>query len=639
MDARVVSNRLHAAGDGRYLDFVDGIRALAVVLVLWFHISNTTLTGGYVGVDVFFVISGFLITRICLSKNFSFGSFWYARCRRILPAYLATMVVAGILSSVILLPDEAAQAARSLFAAPFMLQNFVFWKQTSYFSPTLETNPFLHTWTLAVEWQFYLALPLLTMVLRHRHGLLWAALVVVFVASFVLSVWGAIYKPTPTFYLVPFRAWEFLIGSFIAMTSTRLLPGAILSSAVSVAGLIAIVFAAVVFTSKTIFPGFTALLPCLGAGALIWGGLRNPESWTCRALSLPPVRALGQASYSIYLVHWPIIVFVRYIWVHDEPFAVTIAIVAASVGLGFLSWRFIEQPFRKKSDKGPLRRTAATAGAASFISAIAAVLLFTVGFPQRVPDAVQAIEAAGKDNGNFRHCLGFEAPETLEFSKCRLGSQGPVRLVLWGDSTAAALADGLSEEARHKGVSGVFVGADSCPPVPGMSGGFLQARGICSRIQADLPALLKRDPVDVLLVEAAWVGHWSRNVDTFSSEIARAFADYMTLAHRVVIVGPVPAARMNLPSGLARLSYFGNRDSYLGPENLDEIVQVNELVKQAAYKQGFQFVDLLSQICTMDCSMTFDGKPIYFDNGHITETTSKRLARENSNILLGDLQP
>ncbi|MEN2787184.1 acyltransferase family protein [Sphingomonas qilianensis] len=183
-----------------YFDFIDGVRVIAVVSVLLFHADRSFLPGRFVGVDVFFVISGFLITRICLSDRFDFGSFYLSRARRILPAYYGTLVISGIVSLAVLLPSDLISSAKALGPGSVLLQNFVFWKQVSYFSPALEKNPYLHTWSLAVEWQFYLLLPVLIRSYRQQTRALIIVLSIMFVATLVLSTLGAIYKPTVTFY-------------------------------------------------------------------------------------------------------------------------------------------------------------------------------------------------------------------------------------------------------------------------------------------------------------------------------------------------------------------------------------------------------------------------------------------------------
>ncbi|PYE92742.1 peptidoglycan/LPS O-acetylase OafA/YrhL [Rhizobium sp. PP-F2F-G38] len=629
-----VISRPHLPSEKTYLDFLDGLRAIAVGAVLWFHISSDTLPGGYIGVDVFFVISGFLITRICLSDGFSLADFWSARCRRILPAYFVTIVLVALLTSVILLPDDAETTARALLAAPLMLQNVVFWKQTSYFSPALESNPLLHTWTLAVEWQFYIGLPFVVIALRSSRRMLVLALVGLFAISFVLSAWGAVYKPTPTFYLVPFRAWEFLVGGIIALWSGRVQREPRFGTLLMTAGLAMIATSLCLYTPETIFPGFAALLPCLATAAVICGGLKDPQNLVSRLLSLRPLRAVGQASYSIYLVHWPIIVFVRYIVIDGEPPFMTVGIVAFSIGLGFLSWRFVEQPFRKKTAPGLSTRFVLSGGAMAVITSVAMVLLVTHGLPERASPDVRRILAARTDSGEFRHCLGFETPERLEASSCKLGADGAVSLVLWGDSTAAALADGVSAEARQMGIGGIFVGTDSCPPIPGMMGFFLEAQSRCQRIQNALPELLRQTPPEILIVKAAWSNHYAHHRKTFLYELMRAFADYRRLARRIVIVGPTPGAAHDVPSGLGRMAFFGRSAQIgLGEKAMEEMRTVNALVRQAASAQGFAFIDLTGQICQPDCTLTHGGLPIYFDSDHITATMSRQVARENAAIL------
>lgn len=623
---------------GGYLEFVDGIRTIAVLSVLLFHANRDWLPGGFVGVDIFFVISGFLITRICLTDKFSFASFYLSRARRILPAYYAALIVTAGISLVLLLPGDLISSSKSLFAGSLLLQNIVFWKQVGYFSPILERNPYLHTWSLAVEWQFYIIFPFVVRAVRHNSRLLLATLGLLFVATLVASSIGALYKPTPTFYLMPFRVWEFLVGSFAALIPAATPIIRRHGGMLSLAGVAFIAISVALFKETTIFPGASALLPCLATGALLIGGIGNSRSLVAQALAWTPVRKVGQASYSIYLVHWPVFVFTRYFLVEREAPGYTVFLLVLSFALGFAFWRFVEQPFRAPGALGASKRWAMSAAAVTATAGIAGVVLLSGGLPSRFSPEVLKTAAVSEDNGIFRDCLGNGAPSTLSLSKCKFGSKAegvtPV-VVLWGDSLSAALADGMDVVAKERGLTGALFGTDSCPPLEGLKGGFRSSIKLCTELQRSVPKLLASDPVDVLIVHATWKSHRQRDIAAFDAAVRDTFPKYKKLARRVVIVGAPPGARMGVPDAMARASAF-RQDVDLRPQSSDreQTILANSIVAKYAAKNGYAFVDLDAYLCQNECKPYIGARPIYFDIGHITATTSRLVARKFADILV-----
>lgn len=629
-----------AAARGRtqvapYYAFIDGLRCLAVSAVLLFHVLPGLLPGGYVGVDVFFVISGFLIVGICLRERFDYVEFLAGRARRIVPAYLAVLLVSGLLACAVLLPDDLADANKALLAAPLFLQNFVFWTQTSYFSPMLERNPFLHTWSLAVEWQFYLVFPLLLRPFVKTRWLL-PVLLVGFAVSLLASSVGALMRPTPTFFLTPFRVWEFLLGGFVGMAARRVQLGAWWAWGLAAGGLLALLGSALFYSRATVFPGATALLPCFGTAALLLCGLRHPDHPLMRLLCLPPIRLIGQASYSIYLVHWPLLVFARYFEIGTEPAWVSWSLIACACALGVLSWRYVEQPFRRK-DIRAMRRPMLAAATAVGIASVAVVVTVSHGLPGRFPEAVLRVESQKHDVGRFRECLEHEAPHRLSASACRLGGAAPTPdLVLWGDSFAAALAPGIDEQARAQGISAAYIGTDSCPPLQGYPGLFRAARARCQRIQDALPRLLAESHPKVLILHATWRAYYEHDRARFSRALRDSFHRYAGLADHVVVVGTIPQSTVNVPEALARSRAFHLEASpETSPQAVASTVSSNNLVHEAARAEGFVYVDPMTVYCAPECSVVRGGLPLYFDSAHITASTARELAGRYREQLLG----
>ena len=299
----------------RYRAEIDGLRAIAVLPVILFHAGQPAFAGGYVGVDVFFVISGFLITGILLREHelgtASVAVFYERRARRILPALFAVIVATLPFAWAWMMPHQLEAFARSLIVVPLFVPNVLFWRETSYFAPASELKPLLHTWSLGVEEQFYFIFPLVLPLLLRRGRLSMPILALGLVASFVLCEWAARAQPNANFYLLPTRAWELLIGAFAAVWShrrTHELPAAA-SDTLAAVGLLTVVAATLNYDDATPYPSRWTLLPTIGTALVILGTAR--QGYTARLLSLPPLVGIGRLSYGIYLWHFPVLAFAR----------------------------------------------------------------------------------------------------------------------------------------------------------------------------------------------------------------------------------------------------------------------------------------------------------------------------------------
>lgn len=331
---------------------IDGLRALAVVPVIFFHAGFHLFSGGFVGVDVFFVISGYLITTIIISEmdagRFSLIRFYVRRAKRILPALFFVMLACVPLAALFFLPIAMKDFSQSLIAVSAFASNILFWTESGYFEQTAELKPLLHTWSLAVEEQYYIIFPLLLIVLwwLGRLGMI-AVLSVLFVASFAAAEWAAYNNPAAAFYLLPMRAWELLIGAFAAFYLQRsdvpLQP--VVKQAGSVFGLALIATAIFLYDETTPFPGLYALLPTVGTVLIILFAV--PGTWVNQLLSLKLFVGLGLISYSAYLWHQPLFAFARYHNPFEPSLTVMLGLSLLTLPLAFLSWRYIETPFRR----------------------------------------------------------------------------------------------------------------------------------------------------------------------------------------------------------------------------------------------------------------------------------------------------
>lgn len=317
---------------------LDGLRAVAVVPVILYHLGVPGVAGGFVGVDVFFVLSGFFITRqIAYDLDlgaFSLLAFYDRRIRRLFPALVAMLLCSTVLAFLLLLPHDLERFGSTLAAAALSVSNVQLWRMADYFAPAAETLPLLHTWSLAVEEQFYIAFPLLMAAIWRLGSRRCIAIVAAITAlSLALSIWGVWTRPAASFYLLPTRAWELSLGSLLALGAVPPPRNEDVRRLAATVGLLAILAAVVTFSARTPTPGLSALLPCLGCALVVWSG-EGREASTCAPstvmrspvmalLCAPPVVFTGLVSYSLYLWHWPIIVFVRQVTIgHLSAWAV-----------------------------------------------------------------------------------------------------------------------------------------------------------------------------------------------------------------------------------------------------------------------------------------------------------------------------
>lgn len=358
-----------------YRKEIDGLRALAVVPVILFHGGFDWLSGGYVGVDIFFVISGYLITSIILKEKevgiFTITGFYERRARRILPALFFVLLMSLPFAWLWLLPHELENFGESLVAVPVFLSNVLFWQESGYFAEDAELIPLLHTWSLAVEEQFYIIFPLI-MIVFWSFGTRWLLAIISLIAllSLGLSEWAWRDYPDANFYLIPTRAWELMVGALVAFYlyyNTQ--ASKMLSQFGSLLGLSLLLYAIVFFDQSIPFPSLYALIPVLGSAFIIL--FTTPHTWVYRLLSLRLMVGIGLVSYSAYLWHLPLFVFAR-IYTIDElaPWLIGLLSIITFV-LAYLSWRFIENPFRNKQRFS--RKQIFTMGA------IASVLFVAVG--------------------------------------------------------------------------------------------------------------------------------------------------------------------------------------------------------------------------------------------------------------------
>jgi peptidoglycan/LPS O-acetylase OafA/YrhL len=338
----------------KYRAEIDGLRALAVLPVILFHAGFEWFSGGFVGVDVFFVISGYLITTIIISEmaegKFSIVNFYERRARRILPALFFVMAVCIPFAWFWLVPSDLVEFGHSLIAVSTFSSNFLFWSETGYFGGPAELKPLLHTWSLAVEEQYYILFPIF-ITLTWRLGIKWVLIILSFIFMLSLGVaqWGAYKIPSANFYLLPTRGWELLIGVFIAfyLKYNTYIKSYLVNQLLSLLGFSMIIYSIVVYNASTPFPSLYALIPTIGTGLVIL--CATPQTTIHKLLSLNFIVGVGLISYSTYLWHQPILAFARHAIEGEVHNLTVIMLCISSLFFGWFSWRFIERPFRQKS--------------------------------------------------------------------------------------------------------------------------------------------------------------------------------------------------------------------------------------------------------------------------------------------------
>jgi peptidoglycan/LPS O-acetylase OafA/YrhL len=627
----------------KYRADIDGLRAVAVLSVLAFHIGGRYVHGGFVGVDVFFVISGYLISAIIFSEiagsRFSVLAFYERRVRRIFPALFGMLIVFSIVASFLLLPTEFVDFANSLLAAITSCSNFYFWQHSGYFAALIST-PLLHTWSLAVEEQFYILFPIfLVLVRRFFPQRLRTAVVVLFFLSLLASAVIVPYSVTTAFYMPYTRAWELLLGTILSLGMFPRLESNLLRNVAAFIGMGLIFYSVLFYSVDTPFPGLAALVPCLGSVLIIGAGEIGP-SLVGRVLSWRPVVFIGLISYSLYLWHWPVIVvhtlglsinvdsvLPHRIAAHLPPLRFDMMLeIVESFFLAILSWRFIERPFRSR----PLRITrrplfALSAAVMCLMIAFSGCVIFAGGFPGRFPPQSARIASflarpiAG-DLGPGGNC--FEADSSpaamLGNDRCLGLVQGKKNYLLIGDSHAATIWSGLQSSLPEDHF--LLVSISNCVPAVHAGGASDCRKGMNYIFQT----YLLSHAVEGLLLEA----RWKPNDMAGLTETV----DWARRRHLpVMVLGPVQDYDAPLPRLLA-YSIAWNKPGLAGEHRLAISAVIDAQMQSLAESTWHvPYISLYKAICNADgCTEYADAAhdvPLVNDSGHFNDMGSALIVR------------
>jgi peptidoglycan/LPS O-acetylase OafA/YrhL len=620
-----------------YRSDIDGLRAVAVLSVVAYHLSfsfphhsRLVAPGGFVGVDVFFVISGYLITRTIYEDvdrgTYSVIGFYNRRVRRIFPALFAVLLFIFCWAFFRDLPSELSQFTPSLVSAIFFVSNILFYNSSGYFDHPLQANPLLHTWSLSIEEQFYIVFPILVLALRGvNHSARAAVMLFLCVASLAYATREVGVDQAAAFYLAPSRAWELLLGSVLAIGILPRPQARRRIELLSALGLGLILGSVEVITPTTPFPGLTALAPCLGAAAILYAGGPD-ETYTGRLLSRPVLRFLGLISYSLYLWHWPLIVFFR---TFREPTDLErLGLLYLSIAVAYLSWRYVEQPFRQRPYRFSPNATVASAAGAM---ACAAALAFLAAPASRLiwPRVVEAERLAayqnyGQDQMRQGTCFlvaSMSQPFELYDRNTCLGIVADKKNVLIvGDSHAAHLWLGL--HTVFKDINFLQATSSGCLPLFPIGGSER-----CKRLmEFVLTTFLPRTHLDGIILSANW-----NEVD-----LERVQSTAMTLERytdRLYVFGPIVAYDRPLPRILAAAVGSDGRaaaEKHLDPLRIEtDRAFAAGLSGDPTSSDAVRYVSVYRALCHPQCAVwAKEGVPLQFDSAHLTGEGSIYLASQ-----------
>lgn len=562
----------------RYRPEIDGLRALAVIAVILFH-ADYGASGGFIGVDVFFVISGFLITSLIWkdleTNRFAFTKFWERRARRIIPALVAVIIATLIAGWFLLLPMDLKELGRAAYYQVFFASNFYYWQHTGYFMKAAKELPLLHTWSLAIEEQFYLITPFLLWgmfrfrFLRRRTTII-PLLAAGSAASFAISVYFVAHRPATAFYLLPTRAWELLIGSLVAFLPAISLFQCHrwLREPLCAVGLALVFIPVFTYTHSTPFPGAAALLPCLGTAMVIWanGGTSSGVPTSIgKALATPPLVFIGLISYSLYLWHLPFLAFSNYLSIFPLPFAYSFFLLMVASVCAVLSWKFVETPFRTRKLGVSMRSMYFFAGAGlAVVLALGLTFRIMHRFPHHISDYQMQFAKARSD---MAYTKSLNTKDIYAKRLIRIGVKNPAlhpSLLVWGDSHAMAAQPALDAFLKEKGLSGLVATAAATAPV--LNWFKVEPFGLNDNAIAFNNAVIsyiKNQQIRDVILIAFWDSYIDRDRDnsvSIDAALLSTVRQLVAIGCKPWILLDVPKQPFDVPAALSRHSFS---ESYL----------------------------------------------------------------------------
>lgn len=618
---------------------IDGLRALAVLSVIFFHANFPFFSGGFIGVDIFFVISGFLISKIIITKlevgEFSLLDFYEKRARRLFAPIIVVSFATYCLCFILLMPSDFKSFLGSLVATFTFTSNLYFLSIAGYFDTAAHFKPLLHTWSLSVEEQFYVFFPFL-LFCAQKTKFWWSILFSTFICSYILCIFFTEFHQEQAFYIVIFRVWEFLIGTaayfFLqnkAFKATQF--SNLICETISIISISSIALS-ILFINKNYFPGWVAIIPVLSTGLII---ICNGVKITLigRILSHPTVTYIGKLSFSLYLWHWPLFSLYRYYFEREIYANEAIILIIISFILSIISYHLIELPFRYRKTRFFKHETIA-------ISLIISVFAISVGFhgranqgyPERFSENAQIYLKTQNDWSKLQFkCADKTAEQISKNDICQFGrtENNQLNILLWGDSHATAMLPALKAIATKEKMRVTFIGTNGCPPILNVN---VKQRP-CKQANDATMRRIEEGKFNLVFMAANWISYGNKNqlyrhgeklgtrglVTSFSETISRL----KSLGIKIIFIDQVPSYNVNVPTFLAKSHALSSIDKITGylrklPKPSTTSLWLNQSLKSNLELINYRLKpkDLL---CQNDrCNVIQDGITLYKDASHIS---------------------
>jgi peptidoglycan/LPS O-acetylase OafA/YrhL len=627
-----------------YRPDIDGLRAIAVLLVLFHHAFPLMLPSGFIGVDLFFVISGFLITTIIFQNlengKFSFLDFYVRRINRIFPALILVLAACLVYGWFSLLPADYKQLGKHTVAGATFLSNFAFWYESGYFDGDSKLKPLLHLWSLGVEEQYYIFWPLIAWLAWKRKVNLLILCLALLAASFVANLAIVQSNPVAAFFSPVSRSWELLIGSILAYVKLHTknkkenenTDHATRNNLSAWLGVCLLAIGVVFINPERLYPGFWAMLPELTAYLLISAG---PHAWLNRVvLSNRLFRWIGLISFPLYLWHWPLLVFAKQSSAQQPSFQLILLMVAISVALAWLTYLLVEGPIR--FGKGNGRRKAI------FLSLLMIVIAYTGfniykrdGLSFRMPPALQKIAAFSNDydkDSNFECMIGMGDSTSENPRECfRSIGNGNKSILLWGDSYAWAMYAGINKVAAPK-ANVYLMSKASCPP---LLADELFKESNCNAQNARVIDIIKNEKYDQVVLIARW-DQWKYQSDQYIPNISKTI-DHLKLmgVKQIYVIGPPPEWHPGLQVVLVKQALRDKLTHKLADrisEGVTTSPELDQQLQQLAQEKKISYISLLNILCNQDGCITKAGNEpedlIGYDDGHFSRKGGAFVAKQ-----------
>jgi len=653
----------------KYRAEIDGLRALAVLPVILFHAGFEWFSGGFVGVDVFFVISGYLITTIIISEmaegKFSIVNFYERRARRILPALFFVLVACLPFAWLWLSPNDLKDFGQSLVAVSTFSSNILFWWESGYFDTAAELKPLLHTWSLAVEEQYYILFPIFLM-LTWRLGIKWVLVLlsVVFLLSLGVAQWGAYNKPSATFFLLLTRGWELLVGVFAAfyLKYSTHIKSHIVNQALSLLGFGMIAYSIIAFDETTPFPSLYALLPTIGTGLLILCAV--PKTFVHKLLSLKFIVGIGLISYSAYLWHQPLLAFARHRTFVGIPDINLIALCLASLVLAWFSWKFVEAPFRNKKIVDRKKIFIYSSSLLIFFILIGLITHINKGFSERFPAELHTYLAMGGKGVKARNYDCHLKNDEYVLTGCIFGDQTiEPKYALVGDSHAGSIHQRIGQQFSELNMSFVLYAKNGCPPSLLIEGTYADHKNCPMFNQNVIDDLVERKIKTVILFSRfSWyleingfknsygvredknfqhyVEGSSLSIENQVDEKLESMSSFIRVLKRnniqVLFVEPIPEMGWKIPYLKVKSLKYNLPMPAIDRREYEETTSKRfiRFVEPLLHTDRVRVIETSDLFCDENvCFGERDGNLMYYDDDHPSDSASQMIAERVINYL------